>query len=87
MQEHSRTGIGRFLVLDQKRNVKELTRTNRVETGSVKVDIPYSVDPVLWNEELCEAKGKGNCLFISVVTTTQPNQTRFGNSTDRHQNA
>ena len=38
----------------------------------MKVDIPYSADPVLWNEELCEAKDKENCLYISVVTKIQP---------------
>ena len=70
MQEDSRTYIGRFFRLDQKRNGTEPTRTSRMENGieslrtwcstSVKVDIPYSVDPVLWNEEIWKKKkGKG----------------------------
>ena len=78
----ARTDIGHFLSLDQKRNGSELARRSRMENGiaslrtwfstSVKVGIPYSVDPMLWNEELCEAKEKENCPNISVVTTTQP---------------
>ena len=83
MQENSRTDIGHFLGLDQRRNGTELTRTNRMENGivslrtwcstSVKVDIQYSVDPVLWNEEIWKTKEKEHFLFISVVTTSQPN--------------
>ena len=33
---------------------------------------PYFADPVLRNEELCEAKKKANCLYTSVVSTPQP---------------
>ena len=68
MQEDSRTDIGRFLGMDQKRNGTELTRANRMEnemvslrtwcSTSVKVDIPHSVDPVLWNEEIWRSKVK-----------------------------
>ena len=81
MQEKSRKDIGYILGLDQKRNGTELTRTNRIENGivslrtrcstSVKMDIQYFLDPVLWNEELYEGKEKENCLYNSVVTTTQ----------------
>ena len=34
MRKDSRTDIGRFLGLDQKRSGAELTRTNRIEMGS-----------------------------------------------------
>ena len=78
IKKDSRTERGRFLGLDRRRNGAELTRANRMENGivslrtwcstSVKVDIPYSVDQVLWNEELCEAKEKENCPYTSVVT-------------------
>ena len=34
--------------------------------------IPYSVDPLLWNEQLRKVKEKENCLYISVVMTVQP---------------
>ena len=54
------------------------TRTSRMENGmmslnrccstSVKADIPYSVEYVLWNDELCEAKEVENCLYTTVVT-------------------
>ena len=67
MREDSRTDVGRFSNLDQKRNGTEVTRTSRMENGivslrtwcstSVKVDIPYSVDPLLLND-VCEAKEK-----------------------------
>ena len=29
------------------------------------------MDPVHWNEKVCEGKEKENCLFMSVVTTIQ----------------
>ena len=79
MQEDSRTDIGRFLGLDQKRNGTELTRFNRMVNGimslktwwstSVKAHIPCSVDPVLSNEDLCEAKDA--VIYTSVVIQTQ----------------
>ena len=60
MQENSRTVIGQFLDLDQKRSSTEHVRTHRMESGMMslntccstlaKADIPYSVDPVLWKE-------------------------------------
>ena len=37
MQEDSRTDIGHFLGLDQKRNGKELIRANRTENGIVSL--------------------------------------------------
>ena len=79
MQEDSRTDIGRFLGLDQKRNGTELTRFNRMVNGimslktwwstSVKAHIPCSVDPVLSNEDICEAKDVE--IYTSVVIQTQ----------------
>ena len=50
---------------------KEMVRNSHVKAewrvGSCRVD------PVLWNEDLCEAKeAKTNCLFISALTTKQP---------------
>ena len=38
-----------------------------------ELDIPYSVDSVLLNEDLCEAKEKENCPYTSVATTTPLN--------------
>ena len=79
MQEDSRTDIGRFLGLDQKRTGTELTRFNRMVNGimslktwwstSVKAHIPCSVDPVLSNEDICEAKDVE--IYTSVVIQTQ----------------
>ena len=81
MQEASRTDIGRFLGLDRKRNGTELIHTTRTESvivslrtwwsTSVKVDIPCSLDPVLWNDEIWKAKEVENCLFTSVVIQMQ----------------
>ena len=36
-------------------------------TELAKADIPYSMEPVLWNEELWKAKEVENCLCTSVV--------------------
>ena len=62
MQNDSRKDIGRVSGLDQKINGTDHTRTSRMENGMMslntccstlaKADIPYSVEPVLWNEEL-----------------------------------
>ena len=62
MRKDSRTVVGRFLGLDEKRNGSEHMRTNRMEnemealrtccSTSVKVDTPYFVDPVGSNEEI-----------------------------------
>ena len=43
--------------------VAEDMMLNYSESGQT----PYSVDLVLWNEELCEAKKRCNCLFISPL--------------------
>ena len=40
------------------------------EAMSKRSDTSYSVDPVLWNEEIWKAKEKENCFFTSVTTTT-----------------
>ena len=73
MQENSRTDIGRFSGLDQRRSGTELTRTNRMEnwivslrtlcSTSVKVDTQYSVDPVLWNEEIWKKQRKRKIVY------------------------
>ena len=77
-QEDSRTDIGHFSDLDQKRNGTGQTRTSRMEnelmllntccSTSVKADIPYFAEQVLWNEELYEAKEVERCLNTSVET-------------------
>ena len=79
MLENSRKDICRFLGLDQKTSGTELTHTNRMESGimslilwwliSVKVDIPYSVDPVFLKEEIWRAKEKEKFPYISMAAT------------------
>ena len=81
LQEDSRTDIGRFSDLDQKRIAAELTYTSRTENGimslrtwrstSVKADIPCFMDPVLSNEDLYDVKEMKNCLHTSVVIQMQ----------------
>ena len=56
-----------------KPNGNGILSLRKCRSTSVQVDIHCSLDPVLWNEELCEANEKEHCLHISVVTTTQPN--------------
>ena len=83
VQEDSRTVIGRFLALDQKRSGTEHIRTNRMESGMMSLntccsslaqaEIPYWVDPVVWKEENLKSKWKGKMSIFSVVKTTQPN--------------
>ena len=81
MREDSRTDICRFLGMDQKRNGTELTRSNRMEnvieslrtwcSFSVKADTPYSVDPMLWNEEISKGKGKLSIHFCGDDNTAE----------------
>ena len=73
MQEDSRTDLGCFLGLDQRRKrcgthtYKPNGKCDRVAEDMmlnlVKAVILYSMDLVFWNEELCEAQEKENCLF------------------------
>ena len=70
MQKDSFTDIGHFYDLEQKRNGYrgEMMSLNTCCSTSVKADIPYSVEQVLCDEELCEEKKVENCLHTSVVT-------------------
>ena len=73
MQEDSLKDIRRFSGLDQERNGTDSGRTSRMENGMMslntccsilaKADIPYSVEPVLRNEELWKAKEGGTLSF------------------------
>ena len=75
MLENSRKDIGRCLGLNQKRSGTELTYTNQMENGtmslilrrliSVKGDIPFFVDPVLfvWWDLNSKGKGKSSITF------------------------
>ena len=83
VQEDLRTDTGRFLgpgsdkkcygTHTYKPNGKWDESLRTWCSTSVKADTPYSVDPVLWNEEIWKAKEKDNCLSISVATTTSLN--------------
>ena len=73
MQEDSRTDIGRFLGLDQKRNGMELTRTSRMENGAEDMMLNFSESghPVFHGSSALErgdlkSKGKGKLFFIFI---------------------
>ena len=81
IQRTNHLDIGHSTDQDQRQNVTEPIRTNRMDNGmkslklwwliSAKVDIPYGVEQALWNEEPWRARGLGNCPYISVVVMRQ----------------
>ena len=76
MLEHFRKDVDHFWGLDARRNGVEPILTNWTENGTgllkarcstlLRADILYSVPPVLWKEENCEAKKKERILFTST---------------------
>ena len=77
MQKDSGKDIGRFSAKNRKGMVrikhvqaewtKGMMLLNTCCSTSAKADIPRSVEPVLWNEELWKAKEVENCLYTFVV--------------------
>ena len=69
MLDNSREGIGRFLGLEQRRSGTELTKTNKMENGTmslrlwrliwVRVDVWFFDDPVHFERGDLKSKGKG----------------------------
>ena len=86
MQTYSRKDIGHFSDLDQKKWCGSNTYKPNGEWDDVaehmllslsSADIPYSVEPVRWNEEICEANqveriyatnSPGESLVVQKVT-------------------